>query len=82
MLLLPKETDVSFKSKWPVVIDFRKLNEWAVGYAYPVPNINGISDHLGKAVYFPTVNQAQLAEKVSANNEFGMPTGHFEFLPF
>jgi len=42
VLLLPKETDVSFKSKWRAVIDFRKLNEWAVGYAYPVPNINYI----------------------------------------
>jgi len=47
--LLPKETDVPFKSKWRAVIDFRKLSEWAVGYAYPVPSINDISDHLGKA---------------------------------
>jgi len=60
---LPKETDVSFKSKWRAVIDFRKLNEWAVGYAYPVPNINYISDYLGKAEYFPSVDQVQLAEK-------------------
>lgn len=81
MLLLPKERDVSFKSKWRAVIDFRKLNEWAVRYAYPVPSTNDISDHLGKANYFPTVDQVQLAEKVRAKNEFGMSTGHFEFFP-
>jgi hypothetical protein len=80
VLLLLKETDVSFKSKWRAVIDFRKLNEWAVGY--PVPNINDISDHLGKAKYFRTVDQVQLAEKVSEKSEFGMPTGHFELIPF
>jgi hypothetical protein len=81
VLLLPKETDVSFKSKWRAVIDFRKLNEWAVGYTYPVPNINYISDHLGKAEYFPSVDQV-VSRKVSAKSEFGMPTGRFEFLPF
>jgi len=47
-----------------------------------VPNINDISDHLDIAKYFPTVDQAQLAEKVSAKSEFVMPTGHFEYIPF
>jgi len=73
---------VSFTYKWHAVTDFRKLNELAVGYTYPVPNINDIPDHIGKARYFPTVDQVQLAEKVSAKSEFGMPTGHFEFLLF
>jgi hypothetical protein len=49
---------------------------------HPVPSINGISDQLGKTEYFPTVDQVQLAEHVSAISEFGIPTGHFEFLRF
>jgi len=82
VLLLPEETDVSLNYKWHAVTDFRKLNEWAVGYAYPVPNINDSSDNKSKAKYFPTVDQVQLAEKISAKSEFGMPPGHFEFLLF
>jgi hypothetical protein len=49
---------------------------------HPVSSINDISDQFGKAEYFPTVDQFQLTENVSANSEFGMPTGHFEFLRF
>lgn len=82
MLLLPKETDVSLNYKWHAVTDFRKLNEWAVGYAYPLSKINDSSDHIGKAKYFPTVDQVQLVEKVSVKSEFEISTGHFEFLLF
>jgi hypothetical protein len=84
LLLLRKKADSSGKAKWRAVIDFRKLNEWTVGYAYPLPNINDILDELEKAKFFSTVdlNQVQLFEKVSAKSEFGMPSGHFEFFRF
>ncbi|PNF23780.1 hypothetical protein B7P43_G16801 [Cryptotermes secundus] len=58
LLLVPKKADASGKVKWRVVIDFRKLNEWTVGDAYPLPNITDILDQLGKAKYFSTVDLA------------------------
>jgi hypothetical protein len=38
------------------VIDFRKLNEWTIGDAYPLPNITDTLDQLGKAKGFSTVD--------------------------
>jgi hypothetical protein len=58
LLLVPKKADASGKVKWRVVIDFRKLNEWTVGDAYPLPNITDILDQLGKAKYFSTIDLA------------------------
>jgi hypothetical protein len=52
LLLVAKKADASGKVKWRVVIDFRKLNEWTVGDAYPLPNITDILDQLCKAKYF------------------------------
>lgn len=44
--------------------------------------MNHLKKIIGRLKYFPTVDQVQLAEKVSAKSEFGMPTGHFESIPF
>jgi hypothetical protein len=68
------------------VIDFRKLNEMTVGFAYPLPNTTDILGQLGKAKYFSTVDlasghyQVELAEKDRAKTAFSTPAGHFEYL--
>lgn len=41
-----------------ICVDFRKLNEFTVGYIYPLPNIHYMLDKLGRARYFTAVDCA------------------------
>ena len=50
--VVPKKADASGKKKWRIVIDFRKVNEDADQDTYPLPMIDDIIDHLGKAKFF------------------------------
>jgi hypothetical protein len=71
---------------WRVVIDFRKLNEWTVGDAYPLPNITEILGQVEKALYNSTIGlvseyyETQLADKDGCKTAFRSPKGHFQFL--
>ena len=47
-----KKADALRKKKWQIVIDFRKINEDTDQDAYPLPMIDNITDHLGKAKFF------------------------------
>jgi len=40
------------------VVDYRKLNEKAIGNAYPLPDITEILDQLGQAKYFSCLDLA------------------------
>jgi hypothetical protein len=83
---VPKKTEASGKVKWRVVIDFRKLNKWTVGDAYPLQNITDTMDPLENAKYFFTVDlasgyyQHEPAQNDRAKTAFSTPAGHFEFL--
>lgn len=46
LLVVPKKADEDGKQGWPLVIDFRKLNEKTTGDAYPLPDITEIFDQL------------------------------------
>ena len=54
--VVPKKVDASAQKKWRIVVDFRKLNEMTDQDAYPLPVIDDIVDHLGKAKFFSAFN--------------------------
>ena len=84
--MVPKESDPSSWRKWRIVTDFRDINEKIIVYAYPLPNISDILDHLGKAQYFSVFNLASRFHQVKthpkelAKTAFSSPGGHFEYL--
>jgi hypothetical protein len=86
ILVVPKKIDASGKRKWRVCVDFRKLNDIAVGDSFPLTNIQEILDKLGRAEYFSAVDcasgywQVPLAEEDRAKTAFSTPNGHYEFL--
>lgn len=57
--IVPKKKDASGQPKWRIVIDYRKLNEVTVSDKFPIPNIEGILDKLGKSQYFSTLDLAK-----------------------
>lgn len=88
--VVPKKTDASGKSKWRIVIDYRKLNELTIADSYPIPNIAEILDQLGTAKYFTTLDlyagfhQIKVQKEDVEKTAFSTPQGHFEFtrMPF
>lgn len=88
--IVPKKLDNSGKQKWRIVIDYRKLNEVTVSNKFPIPNIEGILDKLGKAQYFTTLDLAKGFHQILVKPEdrkktaFSTPFGHYEFvrMPF
>ena len=88
LLLVRKKADVAGEAKWPVVVAFRKLNEWTVGDTYPLPNISDIIDQLTTAKHFSTISLAatfshiRLAERVRPKSAVSTSRGHFEVILF
>lgn len=84
--VVPKKSDASGKTKWRIVVDFRKVNEKTIDDKYPIPNINDVLDKLGKCQYFTTLDLASGFYQVQMDNTdihktaFNVEHGHFEFL--
>lgn len=84
--IVPKKTDASNKTKWRLVIDYRKLNEVTVDDKYPIPNIDKILDKLGRCQYFTTLDlgkgfhQIEIAEEDIHKTAFSVENCHYEFL--
>lgn len=84
--VVPKKADASGKTKWRLVIDFRKLNEKTIDDRYPIPNISDVLDKLGNCHYFTTLDLASGFYQVEMNPDdihktaFTVEHGHFEFL--
>lgn len=84
--VVPKKADASGKTKWRLVIDFRKVNEKTVDDKYPIPNISDILDKLGKCQYFSTLDlasgfyQVELDASDIHKTAFNVENGHYEFL--
>lgn len=88
--VVPKKLDSSGKTKWRMVIDYRRLNEITVSDKFPIPNIQEILDQLDGAKYFTTLDltsgfhQIPLSSESIEKTAFSTPYGHFEFtrMPF
>lgn len=84
--VVPKKSDASGKSKWRIVVDFRKVNEKTVDDKYPIPNISDVLDKLGHCQYFTTLDlasgfyQVEMEPKDVPKTAFNVEHGHFEFL--
>lgn len=84
--VVPKKADASGKTKWRIVVDFRKLNEKTIDDKYPIPNIADILDKLGNCQYFSTLDlasgfyQVEMAPEDIPKTAFNVEHGHFEFL--
>ena len=82
--VVPKKKDASGKTKWRIVIDYRKLNDVTVGDSYPLPNITEILDQLGHSKYFTTLDlasgffQVPMCERDISKTAFSTPSGLFE----
>lgn len=88
--IVPKKMDASGKTKWRMVVDYRKLNEKTIDDKYPLPNITDILDKLGKCNYFTTLDLANGFHQIEMETEdiqktaFSTENGHYEFkrMPF
>lgn len=88
--IVPKKLDNSGKQKWRLVVDYRKLNEVTINDKFPIPNIEGILDKMGRAQYFTTIDLAKGFHQITVRSEdrmktaFSTPFGHYEFvrMPF
>lgn len=88
--VVPKKLDASGKTKWRVVIDYRKLNEKTIDDKYPLPNITDLLDKLGRCQYFTTLDlasgfhQIEMHENDIPKTAFNVENGHYEFrrMPF
>lgn len=88
--IVPKKMDNSGEKKWRIVIDYRKLNEVSIDDKFPIPNIDGIFDKLGRAQYFTTLDLAKgfhqilVDERDREKTAFSTPNGHYEYvrMPF
>lgn len=84
--VVPKKADASGKTKWRIVVDFRKVNEKTIDDKYPIPNIADVLDKLGNCHYFTTLDLASGFYQVEMNpsdihkTAFNVEHGHFEFL--
>lgn len=83
--LVPKKTDASGRTKWRMVIDYRKLNDKTIEDKFPIPNINDILDKLGRAQYFSTIDLASGYHQLEMYPEDVEKTAfsldrHYEFL--
>ena len=85
LLIVPKITDASGIQKCRIVVDFRKLNEITVGYAFPMLDISTILDQLWKAKYFSCLDMASGYHQIPLKPEdkqktaFSTEKGYFEF---
>ncbi|XP_020294887.1 uncharacterized protein LOC109860298 [Pseudomyrmex gracilis] len=84
--VVPKKQDASGKTKWRLVIDYRKLNEKTIQDAYPLPNIDEILDQLGNARYFSAFDLASGFHQIGMNPKdisktaFSISNGHYEYM--
>lgn len=90
IVVVAKKPDSSGKQKYRICVDYRKLNEITVDDKFPLPNIDGILDKLGRAQYFTTLDLAKGYHQIRMHQDdihktaFITPKGLYEYtrMPF
>lgn len=90
IFLIPKRNENGEKTKWRLVVDFRKLNTITTGDVFPLPRIEEILDQLGHSRYFSTLDlasgyhQVLVEEHDRQKTAFSTNLGHYQFkrMPF
>jgi hypothetical protein len=90
VIVVPKKLDASGKKKWRICVDFRKLNDIAIGDSFPLPNIQEILDNIRKSKYISALDCASGFHQILITPEdrcktaLSTPSGHFEYvrMPF
>ena len=83
--VVPKKRDAPEKVKCRIVVDFRKLNEKTDQDTYPLPVIDDILDHLGKAKFFSAFDlssgfhQIPMDDVSKKYTAFSINEEHFHF---
>lgn len=83
LILAKKNSDVSGKEKFRIVIDFRALNEMTLNEFHPLPNITEILDQLGQCELFSVIDLASglyeipLAEQLRELTAFSTNQVHY-----
>lgn len=88
--IVPKKMDASGKSKFRLVVDYRKLNQKTISDKYPMPEISNILDQLGGNRYFTTLDlasgfhQIKMSPRDVEKTAFSVNHGKYEFvrMPF
>lgn len=88
--VISKKLDASGKKKWVVVIDYRKLNEQTIDGKNNLPLISSLTDKIGIANYFTTLDlangfyQIQVDPADILKTAFSTEQSHFKFncMPF
>ena len=90
MFIVPKKLVSHGQRKWRIVLNFRKLNQKAIGDSYPLLNIIDILDQLRKARYFSIFDLGTRFHHIpkdpkdSLETIFSTSDGHYKFdrMPF
>lgn len=86
IVVVEKKLDNSGIQKFRLCVDYRKLNEYTVDDKFPLPNIEGILDKLGRAQYFTTLDLAKGYHQIKMHPDdihktaFVTPKGLYEYL--
>lgn len=90
IVVVAKKLDNSGIQKYRICVDYRKINEITIDDKFPLPNIDGILDKLGRAQYFTTLDLAKGYHQIKMNPDdihktaFITPKGLYEYtrMPF
>lgn len=87
MWIIAKKADARGKTKWRLVVDYRKLIEVTINDKYPIPNNDKILDKLGRCQLLTThdlakgFHQIEIEDSDIHKTVFSVEGGHYEFLP-
>lgn len=83
LILVPKKG--SSKTKWRMVVDFRKLNKKLIPAKFPLPRIDDIFDNLGNSTVYSVLDlssgfyQIPLKKECRQYTSFTTPLGQFQY---
>lgn len=68
ILLVPKKSNTE-ENKWRLVVDFRQFNKQIIPDKFPLPRIDEILDHIGRAKYITTLDLTSGFHQIELDNK-------------